>query len=94
MKTTKIINGVEYKVEAYFTTPKPEPFHYNATELDAQKKQADILVTAIDDKYTLWMNKPIEIKGRGVQVVSKNVVVVTESVYNKIKAKYKVMSDF
>ena len=38
---------------------------YKETSLDAQKKQADMLVIAIDDKYTLWLNKPVTVKGRG-----------------------------
>ena len=30
---------------------------YKETSLDVQKKQADMLVVAIDDKYTLWLNR-------------------------------------
>ena len=44
---------------------------YKETSLDVQKKQADMLVVAIDDKYTLWLNKPITVKGRGIKEVDK-----------------------
>lgn len=68
---------------------------YKETDLDRQKKQADILLTSIDGNYyTLCLQKPIEVKGRGVRRYSETVVAVTESVYTKLKAKYNVMCDF
>lgn len=68
---------------------------YKETELDRQKKQADILLTSVEGNwYTLFLQKPIEVKGRGVKRYSDNIVVVTESVYNKLQAKYNVMCDF
>lgn len=82
------------KATGYFTKDAQPRGEYKETSLDAQKKQADILVTAIDDRYTLWLNKPIEVKGRGVKRYSDKVVAVTESVYIKLQAKYNVMCDF
>lgn len=68
---------------------------YKETELDHQKKQADILLTSIEGNwYTLWLQKPIEVKGRGVRRYSDSVVAVTESVYSKLEAKYNIMCDF
>lgn len=68
---------------------------YKETSLDQQKKQADILVTSIDGNYyTLHLNKPVEVKGRGMKRYSNGDITVTESVYNKLKEKYNVMCDF
>lgn len=92
------ING-NVVVNAYFVNDPDKPFipkgEYKETELDHQKKQADILLTSIDGNYyTLCLQKPLEIKGRGVRRYSDSVVAVTESVYNKLEAKYNIMCDF
>lgn len=68
---------------------------YKPTELDRQKKGADILLESIDGNYyTLRLQKPLEVKGRGVRRYSGNVIAVTESVYNKLKDKYNIMCNF
>lgn len=66
---------------------------YKETSLDVQKKQADMLVVAIDDKYTLWLNKPITIKGRGIKKVNEKTIVVTDNAFDKLKTQYSIMFD-
>ncbi|TGY35511.1 hypothetical protein [Bacteroides caecimuris] len=66
---------------------------YKETSLDVQKKQADILVVAIDDKYTLWLNKPITVKGRGIKKVNEKTIVVTDNAFDKLKTQYSIMFD-
>ncbi len=66
---------------------------YKETSLDVQKKQADILVIAIDDKYTLWLNKPMTIKGRGIKKVNEKTIVVTDNAFDKLKTQYSIMFD-
>mgnify|MGYP006985860861 FL=1 len=66
---------------------------YKETSLDVQKKQADILVVAIDDKYTLWLNKPVTIKGRGIKKVNEKTIVVTDNAFDKLKTQYSIMFD-
>lgn len=84
--------AVGYLVHNPNFIPKGE---YKETELDRQKKQADILLTSVDGNYyTLRLQKPIEVKGRGVRRYNDNVVAVTESVYNKLQEKYNVMCNF
>lgn len=66
---------------------------YEETSLDVQKKQADMLVVAIDDKYTLWLNKPITVKGRGIKKVDEKTIVVTDNAFDKLKTQYSIMFD-
>ena len=66
---------------------------YKETSLDVQKKQADMLVVAIDDKYTLWLNKPIIVKGRGIKKVNEKTIVVTDNAFDKLKTQYSIMFD-
>jgi sporulation protein YlmC with PRC-barrel domain len=66
---------------------------YKDTSLDVQKKQADILVVAIDDKYTLWLNRPITVKGRGIKKVNEKTIVVTDNAFDKLKTQYSIMFD-
>ena len=66
---------------------------YKETSLDVQKKQADMLVVAIDDKYTLWLNKPITVKGRGIKIVNEKTIVVTDNAFDKLKTQYSIMFD-
>ncbi|GAB6867559.1 MULTISPECIES: hypothetical protein [Bacteroidales] len=66
---------------------------YKETSLDVQKKQADILVVAIDDKYTLWLNRPITVKGRGIKKVNEKTIVVTDNAFDKLKTQYSIMFD-
>lgn len=66
---------------------------YKETSLDVQKKQSDILVVAIDDKYTLWLNKPMTIKGRGIKKVNEKTIVVTDNAFDKLKTQYSIMFD-
>ena len=65
---------------------------YKETSLDVQKKQADMLVVAID-KYTLWLNKPITVKGRGIKKVNEKTIVVTDNAFDKLKTQYSIMFD-
>lgn len=68
---------------------------YKATELDSQKKRADMLLQSIDGNYyTLKLNRPIEVKGRGVKNYGNNVIAVTERIYNQLQQQYRVMCDF
>ncbi|WP_289415076.1 hypothetical protein [Bacteroides acidifaciens] len=66
---------------------------YKETSLDVQKKQADMLVVAIDDKYTLWLNRPITVKGRGIKKVNEKTIVVTDNAFDKLKTQYSIMFD-
>ena len=66
---------------------------YKETSLDAQKKQADMLVIAIDDKYTLWLNKPVTVKGRGIKRVNEKTIAVTDNAFDKLRAEYNIMFD-
>lgn len=68
---------------------------YRETNLDARKKQADILIQAIDDKYSIYcQNKNIVLSGRGITSYGNGNYAVTESVLNKLKEQYKVECDF
>ena len=66
---------------------------YKETSLDVQKKQADMLVVASDDKYTLWLNRPITVKGRGIKKVNEKTIVVTDNAFDKLKTQYSIMFD-
>ena len=76
--------------------PEVQKGEYKETSVDAQKKNADILVTSVDgDYYTLFLNKDIEITAkRGVKRYSEKFIAVTESVYNKLMSKYNIAMDF
>jgi hypothetical protein len=67
---------------------------YKATELDNQKKQADMLLTAIDDKYSITVLNGVELKGRGVKKYSNGTYAVTERVFDELKKKYNIACDF
>lgn len=69
---------------------------YKETSVDAQKKNADILLTSVDgDYYTLFLNKNIEITAkRGVKRYNERLIAVTESVYNKLRSQYNIAMDF
>lgn len=83
------------KAIGYFTTPKVTKAAYKATELDIAKKSADILLQAIDGRYyTLWLNKEIELKGRGLKERNGRIAVVTANYYEKLNAKYNILTDF
>lgn len=66
---------------------------YKATSLDVQKNQADMLVIAIDDKYTLWLNKSVTVKGRGIKGIDEKTIVATDNAFDKLKAEYNIMFD-
>ena len=87
------------KALGYFTTPKVTKAAYKATGLDTAKRSADILLQArfqaIDGNYyTLWLNREIELKGRGLKERNGRIAVVTENYYEKLNAKYNVLTDF
>lgn len=69
---------------------------YKETSLDAQKKQADALLTSIDGNwYSLSLNKNIDIKAsRSVRVYSETNIAVTEKMYDKLASQYNIMTDF
>lgn len=92
---TREVNGM--MVTAYFIEeekfmPKGE---YKETTLDEQKKEADILLKSIDGNwYTIYSNIEIELKNKQIRRYDNGCIAVPESMYNKLKAKYNVMSDF
>lgn len=70
---------------------------YKRTSLDDAKANADILVTAIDDRYTIEVKNPsITLSGRGVKRSTwiGNIYYVTERIYKQLCEKYNVMCDF
>ena len=82
--------------------PKGE---YKETELDCQKKQADMLITSIDGSFyeislpkstTLRqeINKDIQGYGRNVRRYNENIIHVTEKVLKILQTKYTIMCDF
>ena len=88
----------KYDEQAYFTDednfiPRGE---YKETGLDKRKKQADALITSIDgDYYSLYLNRPIEIRGtRGVKRYNENRIAVSESVLKKLEKEYTIECDF
>lgn len=99
-------NG-ELVAEAYLVPnpsfiPKGE---YKKTELDCQKKQADMLITSIDGSFyeislpknaTLRqkINKDIQGYGRNVRRYNENIIHVTEKVLKILQTKYTIMCDF
>ena len=52
-----------------------------------------MLVIGIDDKYTLWLNKPITLKGRGIKRVDEKIIVVTDNAFDKLQTEYNIMFD-
>ncbi|MCM1216533.1 MAG: hypothetical protein NC209_03975 [Alistipes sp.] len=93
MKTTNEYGtAIGYMVSKPNFIPKGE---YKPAELDEQKKRADMLLQSIDGSYyTLKLNRPIEIKGRGVKKYGNNIIAVTERIYNQLQQQYRVMCDF
>ena len=87
----------KYGVSSYMV-PNPYPIErgeYKETELDAQKKAADILVESIDGNwYTIRLNRQIELKSKRIRKYDNGCIAVPESVYNKLKDKYNVMCNF
>lgn len=67
---------------------------YKETALDMIKRNAEILIQAIDDKYSIYVRGNIEIKGRGVKDYGNGHFAVTEKVLNELKKNYKVALDF
>lgn len=79
----------------YFTTPKVKRAAYQPTELDYAKEAADILLDGIyGNYYSIWLNKDIELKGRGVKEQRGRRAVVTEKYYYKLLEQYDVLTDF
>lgn len=99
-------NG-ELVAEAYLVPnpsfiPKGE---YKKTELDCQKKQADMLITSIDGSFyeislpknaTLRqkINNDIKGYGRNVRRYNEDIIHVTEKVLKILQTKYTIMCDF
>ncbi len=53
-----------------------------------------MLLQSIDGNYyTLWLNKEIEVKGRGVERHGR-IVVVSEKMYYKLTKTYSILTDF
>ena len=83
------------KATGFFTTAKPVRGEYRETAVDAAKRGADMLLTSVDGNYySLFINNPIEIKGRGVKRYSDKVYAVTEKVYDRLKSEYRIEMDF
>ena len=88
-------NGTQ--ISSYmFPNPYPvERGEYKETELDREKKAADILVESIDGNwYTIRLNREIELKSKRIKRYDNGCIAVPESVYNKLKDKYNVMCNF
>ena len=87
----------KYGVSSYIV-PNPYPTErgeYKETELDCDKKAADILVESIDGNwYTIRLNRQIELKNKRIRKYDNGCIAVPESVYNKLKDKYNVMCNF
>lgn len=81
-----------------YLIPNPYPFRqgeYKETELDKQKKEADILLKSIDGNfYTLRLNKQIDLKSKRIKRYDNGCIAVPQSIYNKLEAKYNIMCDF
>lgn len=78
---------------------------YKETELDCQKKQADMLITSIDGSFyeislpksaTLRqkINKDIQGYGRNIRRYNEDIIHVTEKVLKILQTKYTIMCDF
>lgn len=88
-------NGMQ--INSYmFPNPYPiERGEYKETELDQQKKQADILLESIDGNwYTIRLNKEIDIKSKRIRNYDNGTIAIPESVFRKLESKYNVMCDF
>lgn len=81
-----------------YMLPNPYPIErgeYQETELDRQKKQADILLESIDGNwYTIRLNKGIKLKSKRIRNYDNGCIAVPESVYTKLQGKYNVMCNF
>lgn len=53
-----------------------------------------MLLTAIDDKYSLTVLNGVELKGRGVKKYSNGTYAVTERVYEQLNSRYNIICDF
>lgn len=82
------------KAIGFFTKSEIIKGQYNPTDLDTQKKHADILLLAVDDKYSIQVLNGVELKGRGIKKYSNNTYAVTEKVYTKLAQRYNIMCDF
>mgnify|MGYP000020880120 CR=1 FL=1 len=70
---------------------------YKETELDQRKKEVDFLLQAIDSRYTISFNKPIELKeSRSIKRANNDgyVYFVTERAFELLKQKYTYKCDF
>ena len=70
---------------------------YKATELDQRKKGVDFRLQAIDSRYTISFNKPIELKeSRSIKRANNDgyVYFVTERAFGQLKQKYTYECDF
>ena len=87
----------KYGVSSYIV-PSPYPVErgeYKETELDREKKAADILVESIEGNwYTIRLNREIEIKSKRIRKYDNGCIAVPESMYYKLKDKYNVMCNF
>lgn len=88
-------NGMQ--INSYML-PNPYPIErgeYQETELDRQKKQADILLESIDGNwYTIRLNKEIDIKSKRIRNYDNGTIAIPESLFHKLESKYNVMCDF
>lgn len=101
VKNRKVYTREAYgmKVEAYeiFRPDFIKKGIYKETDLDRHKKEVDFLIIAIDDKYTVSFNHPINLKeNRSVKKANNNgfVYYVTDNALNKLKEKYTWLCDF
>lgn len=96
MKTTRVINGQRFEVEAYLVPnpnfiPKSE---YKETELDRYKRSVDFLITSCGNRYEIIFNKPVQLKGtRSIKRIN-NGYLVTEKALEGLKKQYTYACDF
>lgn len=85
------------KVTAYFV-PNPDFIpvgEYKRTSIDGAKDKADMLLTACNGGSYTINTKGIELSGRGVkQHYDNGCCEVTESLLDKLREKYNIMTDF
>lgn len=81
-----------------YMIPTPYPIErkeYKETELDQQKKQADILLESIDgDWYTLRLNRNVNLKNKRVRQYDNGTIAVPENAFLQLKKQYVVLTDF
>jgi len=104
----KVYNSNSVLIAEGYLVPNPNFIpkgEYKETELDYQKKKADMLITSIDGSFyeislpknaTLRrkISKDIKGYGRNVKRYNEDIIHVTEKVLKILQTKYTIMCDF